>query len=518
MKPYDFQEADVQELLAHDLRGFVTAETGAGKTVIGAEAARRSGVPTKLIIAPPGTHNKVWRRTIEALDSTARVQVVDGSDRGKRAMDDLEWERPGYYLMSHQLFTRWQPLHLRPDLVVLDEAHLLGNRDSVGGSLLRKFQAPHKISMSGTMVRNKFENFWNLLRWVYPDRDGIRDIANQAANRWIDHYCATKYDVHAPGNRVVVGELEPGRLAELIPCYIQHFKRAECCEFHPHGFLNDVPEPVVVREYVELHPAQKAAMKQMQSDYVAYLEAQAADYERMSSEERRKKALVVKVPIVRETRLSQMTLAVPSIRPKIYEEGKSKYGFTFTEHGEIQELDKDGIPRWDVFFAPDAESPKLDKLIEIVRKVDEPVVAATNSKRFAQLAVPRLNELGIRAFEWSSSASQKARDEALEAFRRGEYDVIVGVTEAIGTGIDGLQDAAGVLVSLNKSRDLTSETQLQGRLDRRGQLRKEGVLHFEIIAEGTTDEGIIDSQLERRLKLNRSLRKRLGGQKRRVMR
>jgi len=35
----------------------------------------------------------------------------------------------------------------------------------------------------------------------------------------------------------------------------------------------------------------------------------------------------------------------------------------------------------------------------------------------------------------------------------------------------------------------------------------EGVIHYEIIAEGSTDVGIIDSQLERRLKLNRSLRR-----------
>ena len=517
MKPYDFQEADVLELLAHDLRGFVVAETGAGKTVIGAEAARRSGVPTKLIIAPPGTHEKVWRKTIDALDPGAAVSVIDGSAPGKLAMDALEWETPGYYLMSHQLFTRWKPMHLRPDLVLVDEAHLLANRDSAGGSLLRGFQAPHKIAMSGTMVRNRFENFWNLLRWIYPERSDARDIADMAPNRWIDTFCATKYDAHAPGNRVVEGELVPGHLASLIPCYIQHFKRAECCRFHPEGFLSHLPEPIQMREYVELHPEQRAAMRQMKSDYISWLDAQAAEYKALPLEERKKKALVVKTPIVRTTRLSQMTLAVPSMKPELWDEKKGGE-YIVTEHGERQALDKYGIPRWKVFFDDDAPSPKLEKLVEIIKKVDEPVVAATNSKLFAELAVKRLNGMGYRAFAWSSSATKAQRDQALDDFRQGRYDVIVGVTEAIGTGIDGLQDAAGVLVSLNKSHDLTAETQLEGRLDRRGQIRKEGVLHFEIVALGTEDEGIIDKQIERRLKLNRSLRKALGPKRREISR
>jgi len=260
--PYDFQESDILDLLAHNATGAIVAETGAGKTVIGAETARRSGVPTKLIIAPQGTHKKVWRRTIEELDPEARVLRIDGTPNGKLAMDALEWKEPGYYLMTPQIFTRWKPLHLRPDLTMVDEAHLLGNRDATGGKAFMKManNTGHRMALSGTMYRNKFENAWTVSRFLYPDRNAAGDIADISANRWIDNFCRTEYDHFAPGQRKVVGELEPGRFAGLVPCWRQHFKREHCCEFHPEGFLHNLPEPIMIRETVELTGGQKKAI------------------------------------------------------------------------------------------------------------------------------------------------------------------------------------------------------------------------------------------------------------------
>lgn len=523
MKPYDYQEADIADLLAHNATGFVVAETGGGKTLIAAETSVRSGVPTKLIIAPQGTHKDVWTSTILEQDLDARVNRIDGTPTGKAAMSDLEWKEPGYYLMTPQLFTRWKPLHLRPDLMIVDEAHLLGNRDSAGGKALRKMAgaAGHRMALSGTLYRNRFENAWNLLRFVYPERSYPGDIADIAPNRWIDTFCATKYDHFAPGNRVVVGELHPGDLASLVPCWRQHFKRAECCEFHPHGFLANLPEPIVIRETVQLTAGQKKAMRQMQSDYLAYLDLATEEWLRLPVEDRKRKALVTKMPVVRETRLSQMTLAMPSIIPR---PAKMKNGswqdveFIDTEVDGLpfrQAADDRGIPLWDVIYAPDAESPKLDALIGIYHKLQEPIVAATNSQKFAALATARLNEGGIRAFEWSGDKPQHERDEAKARLQRGELDIIVGVTSAIGTGIDGLQDASGVLVRMNRDRDLSNETQLEGRLDRRGQKRQEGVVIYEIIAEGSTDEDVIDNQLQRRMDLNRSLRREVTNNSRR---
>ena len=471
LTPFEWQELDIARLLEHGATGFVVAETGAGKSLIGIETAARSGAETILVVAPKGTHERVWREGILRQRPDAVVRRLEGTPDGKDALDALEWGEPGWYVITPQLLTRWKLDGVRPDMVIVDEAHLLANRQSAGSKVLRKIKSPRRVVMSGTMVRNKVENFWSLLRWVYPHLNGPRQLADVNYERWVTEWMATRWDRFAPGNRVVVGERVPGRIAATVPCYVQHFKRQRCCDHHPHGFLEGLPEPIRITESVELLPEQRRLIDRMEKTYMAWLESEAR-------EAGDRKALVAKLPIVARTRLRQMALAVPS-------------------------FDADD----EIVFAPDAPSPKYDALLEIVRKVGEPVVAATSSKRFAEYVVRRLTADGLRAFEWSSSATERARNEALRDFEQGGYDVIVGVTEAIGTGIDGLQAASGVLVSLERSDDLTSEIQLEGRLDRRGQRREEGVLHYELIAEGSMDLGIVSRQLQRRLKLNASLRR-----------
>ncbi|MDF2915867.1 MAG: hypothetical protein K0S70_84 [Microbacterium sp.] len=545
LTPYNFQQADINALMRGGGTGLVVAEVGAGKTMIAAGAVAQMRPASTLILAPQGTHETVWRKTFtgffdtdpesptygEWIDGVAPdmpVFRIDSSEPGKRAMSDLEFNTPGVYLMTPQLFTRWSPIHLRPDMTIVDEFHLFGNSDTKGGKLIRKFSGSTgaRMPMSGTMVRNKFENMWTAMRFAYPERGKPGDIADVSKNRWIDDNCATEYDFHAPGNRKVVGELNPGEFVEKVPVYRQHFKRQACCEFHPDGFLSHLPEPVLIQETVELLPEQKAAIMQMERDYLAYLNVATEEWQKLPPEERKKRALVTKVPIVRTTRIEQMTLAVPSILPREWKgkpvkidgvlqperwwgtEGEQFQWIEVNGEDFMQSLDeKFGTAEWDVVFAPDAKSPKLDRLVEKYREYDEPMVAATSSQKFAELAVNRLNGMGIRAFEWSGVKNQTERDAALAAFERGELDIIVGQTDAIGTGIDGLQLASGILVRLNRSGDVAGETQLEGRLDRRGQKRETGVIAIEIIAEGTRDLDRVHSQIEKRLKLNRSLRR-----------
>lgn len=473
--PYPFQADDIDWLLEHDANGFVVAETGAGKSLIGTEVGIESGVDTKLVVAPVGTHKRVWMEGIQRQDPGAVVRRLDSTAAGKDAMNALEWGEPGWYVISPQLFTKWDlaSAGVRPDLAIIDEAHLLANRDAKGSRVLRRLKAGHRIVMSGTMVRNKVANYWSLLRWVYPEMNGAGELADSNYERWVLTWMQTVYDRFAPRNYVIVGEKFPGKIADTIPCYCQHFKRAECCEYHPHGFLEGLPEPVQISETVELLPEQKRLMARMEKDYIAWLTDQAEGEE---------KALVAKLPIVARTRLRQMTLAVPS----------------FVEGA-------DGMP--DIDFAPDAPSPKYDALLDIVERVGEPIVAATSSRKYADYVVARLRRDGLRAAAWHGKVPQRERDATLTRFEAGEYDVVVGVTEAIGTGIDGLQNASGVLVSLERSDDLTANVQLEGRLDRRGQKRTDGVLHYEVLANGSMDFDIVSTQLQRRLDLNASLRR-----------
>lgn len=480
LEPYPFQEADIEELLAHDATGFVVAETGAGKSLIAIETGLRSPAKTILVVAIAPTVGHVWVEGILGQDPTANVQIIDGTKEGKQAMYELELGYSGWYIMTTQLFTRWDITTIRPDLTIVDEAHLLANREKKGFTDgLNKLRSKRRMVMSGTIYRNKFENFWSLLRFVYPDRNDQGDIADTAYRRWEQTFCRTEYDHFAPGNIRVDGELIPGRLASLIPCYIQHFKRQQCCVFHPNGFLADLPEPINIQYSVELTVGQKKAIDRMESEYMAWLSDQ---YEN-------RKALVAKLPIVAQTRLRQMTLGLPS----------------FLESGRF---DDNGMPIEEIGFAPGCESPKLDLFSAKAKASGEPYLALTTSEKFATEATRRLrDDYGIPTAKWAGTVPKSERERSKQEFIAGDIQVVVGVVEAVSTGIDGLQLAAWNAFHFDQSRDVTSEIQVEGRLDRRGQTNQ--VVNEYAMAEGSMDFGVYSQGLHRRLQMNASLKREL---------
>lgn len=488
--PSDYQEADVQAILDDGCRGFIVAETGAGKTVIGAEIGVRSGARVILVIAVRDTHGiEEWGGAIKR-QTGLDARTIDGTVAGKQAMLDLQMETPGWYVVTPQMFTRWGDktvTALHPDLVLIDEAHLLANRESKGGKLLRKLKArpragkhPHVV-LSGTIVRNKFENFWNLARFVYPERDGDHDIADKSYQRWVTKWCRTVYSPFAPGGREIVGEMNPGAFAAALPVYRQHFKREHCCEFHPPreaaptgGFL-ELPPPEEIEHLVELTPEQREAIASMSERYVAWLE-DAADSER---------AVIAKLPIVAQIRLRQMALGMPSFR----------------EVG----TDERGMPVHEIWFAPDCASPKLDLFGRRLDEVESTWLAVTSSEKFAREAVRRIQSWGYRAELWAGTVSKAERARVKQRFMAGETQILVGTIESVSTGIDGLQKATNRVFWFDRSRDMTSNTQTEGRADRRGQTVQ--VVNEYAIAVGSMDQDIMDEHLARRLELNKSLRK-----------
>jgi hypothetical protein len=498
-----FQREDVDNLHANGDTGIVVAEPGAGKTLIGVQTGVESEAEVILVIAPAGVHKKEWQRTILLQDPEAVVRHIK-DDRD--ALDDLAVGVAGWYLISPQLFTTidksgtWDAI--RVDLAIVDEIHMLANRKSAGGKAIRKsLRADRRIAMSGTPFRNKFENAWNILRWVYPEMDGHYDIADRSFYRWVDTYCEKKRDKFAPEGFVIVGEKDPGTIAGLVPCYVQHFKRDECCEYHPEGFLADLEAPEEVTNVVDLTEEQAAMIRRMDLDYVAYLEEVREGVVAGTVE---KRLLVAKLPITARARRRQMTLGVPSIRIEQQpvwerdEDDKIIYPKRQIRTEEVEIVD----------FAPGCASPKLDRAIERLNEEgDRPCVMLMSSQRFAVEAVRRLNELGISAVEFSGSVSEKKRLAIRDSFAAGQVRVIVAVTDAIGTGIDGLQFSCNWMLRLERTEDLSLHTQSQSRLDRRGQT--EQVLDEEIVAAGSMDFGIIDRHVQRQLSLNRSLRREL---------
>ena len=93
----------------------------------------------------------------------------------------------------------------------------------------------------------------------------------------------------------------------------------------------------------------------------------------------------------------------------------------------------------------------------------------------------------------------------------GEVKYIVAVISAIAEGVDGLQHATRNIVWVSRSDNRILNEQAMKRVHRHGQTRQ--VHSFDIVALDTYDSGVISTQLQKALEMNRTLRsdKLMGG-------
>lgn len=455
LTPYEYQQRDIDKLVANNGTGIIATQVGGGKTLIAIETAKKLGTKTNLVIAPKGTHKRAWERTIRMQILDADIQWLDSSYMGRQSLNNLANNVPGWYIISPEFFRRFGWRYITPDLAIFDEAHRASNRKSKTAIMLHTLKAKRRIAMSGTIAGNNIDGIWSILKWVYPD------VAGNSYWSWVEEYCETKVDYFA--GRVVTGERQPGLIVNSIPCYIRHLKRDRCCEFHPEGIDHELPKMQTIVRTVKLSREQRSIYKTMETDFVAWLGDN---------------PLVVEVPVSLRVRLRQITLGTPTI-------------------------DKDG----EVTFETNTKSSKLDELFDIIKdSVDgEKMLILTHSQKFARIVAQRLRSAGHTAQEWSGAVTQNNRNAILEEFIDGDLRFIVAVISAIGEGTDGLQLACSTVVWLSKDDNALLNEQAAGRLDRQGQ--KQSVVSYEIVAEDTYDEGQMSSLVNRQLAMNKSLRK-----------
>lgn len=322
------------------------------------------------------------------------------------------------------------------ELVPTHNCHMLGNPEGKGAEKLIALggRVKYKLALSGTPARNNFERMWTIMRFLWPDNI---EIARENYYGWLsehmlyakvftgmkeDKFSGRKKPTYA---KKYIRERKQGQLLSKAPRVIQHFRRERCCSFHPNGFLSQ-EKPQVLTRTVELLPAQKKAITELETQYLTWLEDN---------------PLVVEIPLTLQQRVRQICLGVP----------------TFDEDGSVN-------------FSADMKSPVADAIEEDLELLPEtePVVIYVESQRFARALTERLVSKGYSAFEYSG-ATTKTRSQNLATFgREGGHRIVVGVLSAISTGTDGMQDVAKTEFWAERSTDETVNTQGEARLDRQG--------------------------------------------------
>jgi hypothetical protein len=455
LTPTSEQQEAIDRIVAEPTRSALNASTmGAGKTLIAVEVVKQLDSQIVLLIAPLGTRLG-WKITFERQGVVLPFKWINSTKEGKKARDDWQWQQPGIYFVGVEYFTRlgWEGKVRSkmwtkvPDIVLFDEVHRAQSRESKTFKTLKQVKAGFKLAMSGTPTGNRFEGAWAITKWLWPD------VVDNSFYGWVTRWCDIEYDHFAPRNLRIVGEENPGAFFNSLPCYVRIESELDV------GLVEVV-------KYVELSRLQRKAYDALERDMITWVEGN---------------PLVVEFPITLRARLRQASLGMFSV-------------------------DVDG----NVFFANDCDSSKIDAMFEVLEEWDnEPALILTDSRKFADVVVNRLNDSGCSSSAWHGSVSQADREKAKEDFIAGSVNYIVAVTSAIAEGVDGLQHACRNILWLSRSDNRLLNEQAMARVMRQGQERQ--VRSVEVVAVDTYDSGVLSSHIVKAIEMNKILKEKRSG-------
>lgn len=161
---FPHQVEGVDRLLARG-RLLLADDMGIGKTAqaIGAcHALFRSGLVDRGLIVTPASLKSQWMREWR-LFSDAPIAALEG-----RRVETYARTDRGFLLVGYEQLLRdgnvWNP-----QLVVLDEAQRIKNRETRTATRLRSLRPPWRLAMTGTPMENRLAELAALLEWLDDD-------------------------------------------------------------------------------------------------------------------------------------------------------------------------------------------------------------------------------------------------------------------------------------------------------------------------------------------------------------
>lgn len=449
LTPTAEQAKAIAKIVAEPTRAALNGSTmGAGKTLIAVEVAKGLGAETILLIAPLGTRLG-WKVTFERQGVDLPFKWISSSKDGKQARSDWDWQLPGIYFVGVEYFARlgWEGNKVRSKTwAKVPDLVLFDEVHRAQNRASKTFKTLKQVTGKFKMAMSGTPT-GNKFDGAWAVAKWLwTDKVSNSYWEWVDAYCAVQYDHFAPNNKKIVGEKIPGAFFNSLPCYVRIESELDV------SLEEDI-------RYVELSAVQRKAYDQLEKSMITWVEGN---------------PLVVEFPITLRARLRQASLGMFSV-------------------------DADG----EVTFDLDCKSSKIDAMLEILRDEwdGEPALILTDSRKFADVVVHRL---GDRARAWHGNVSQAQREDRKKAFIDGNLDYLVAVTSAIAEGVDGLQHATRNVLWLSRSDNRLLNEQAMARVMRQGQT--EHVRSVEIIALDTYDGGVLSSQLQGAIEMNKILK------------
>lgn len=504
LRPY---QAKSIEVFKRDVSTFDASDLGTGKTLVGVERLRgiepRGKAPRVLVVAPVNTHGQwaaAFREQFPSLSGSKFLRIIGTHKSDPESWAMLTSRKPGVYIIGWEAMRGAVGEDLRRDsnakgvdkmtvaaakagirmgkvppwtrtgiwdLVIGDEIHRIGRRDSSNAVVLKLIKAVYKHGISATGAGNKIENLWSVLNWLWKDR-------YPAFWQWAEDFLEVEEkDIYRDGEKAatqkkIIGEKEAGVTWLDIPTKVRH-RVADV-----RGQLPDVVERTVV---VPMTERQREIYEDFAGACVAWLDNHAGEGGTMA-----RKLIASPLSVEQRIRLRQAAL------------------------GELVVTDDNPV---EIGFVQEAENPKIDAVIEIIADLPagEPVLIWTHSRKWALMAQARLKKAKLgEVRSWTGATTPKTREIYKSTFGT-DFRILIAQIQAVAEGVDGLQrNCAAEIWASVMDGDVTANTQAEGRLHRDGQTRP--VQRWHLHSEMSIDTDLAASLAARRSQLKRLYRDR----------
>lgn len=452
------QLADAERFLNEPTHAGLNASTvGAGKTHTAVKAVLDSGAKSTLIVAPLNTLDG-WQRSFKIqADQPVEFLAAKEPDR----MVGLVQGKPGVRFIGWEWARSMNLSNIPVDFVVLDEAHRLALSRSakkqtathmMGRALAlnTRDRGGRVMALSATPYGNKVAGGFGICNALWGER---KDLKFHAFWPFVDEYLGQTYGYGGHREPRAV-EYYPGAIADVMPLYWRHEQGVQCCEFHPVGIQEDLPERVLHRVLVPLTKTQRKLYDEVNDNEFAWTDDSDVPIETGG------------YAMVKQIRLRQICLAQPTPELK-----------TRLKDGEEEEYVRMAYPIG-------CTSSKIDAIKEILSDLPtgERAMIYTHSAGVIPAVVAAVDKvLGKGAgFGWHGAVKHTDRQKAKEDFiAGGKTQVIVAQIAAIGEGVDMLQTACHNEIWMSMSSNNLLNIQARGRLSRDGQNNVVNVLSIE---------------------------------------
>lgn len=143
-------------------------DMGLGKTVQTiAFLLYRAAEGASLVVAPASVVPN-WKNELQRFAPTLNVHVLNGADDCKALIDgageyDVILSTYGLLVNEEETLVgkQW-------NVVCLDEAHTIKNRDTKTSRVAMQLQASARLILTGTPIQNHLSELWNLFRFITP--------------------------------------------------------------------------------------------------------------------------------------------------------------------------------------------------------------------------------------------------------------------------------------------------------------------------------------------------------------